>query len=72
MYKCILCEQDLKEAPTDDFWFGVSTLKGIHYHCVDHLADVLAAIRQSLPTTNAVDLLESPEKSASLAKPANH
>lgn len=70
MYKCIFCEQEFKEAPTDDFWFGLSTLKGIHYRCVDRLADVLAAIRQSLPTMPPVTQTvgRKPESETSVPK----
>jgi hypothetical protein len=37
MSKCVVCEQKCKPAPTERGWMSLTTGKGIHYDCLEHI-----------------------------------
>lgn len=46
---CVFCRSPLEAVPTERFWLTFSGV-GLHYDCVDKLADVVANLRVAKET----------------------
>jgi hypothetical protein len=44
---CVFCESACQPPPTKDGWIDLNIKYGIHYRCVDSLAELANAIRNA-------------------------
>lgn len=44
-YTCVICETELKPAPTKDGWFELRYGEGIHYDCIENFYETLQKVK---------------------------